>query len=142
MKTAKFGYMKQNFQSLKKQFKGEFHTDLLRKSIYATDASVYREIPEAVCYPKDDSDLQSLILFASENAISLIPRTAGTSLAGQCTGNGIVVDVSRYFTDVIKIDTNQNRVRVQPGVIRDDLNRKLLKHELFLDPIPQLPTGA
>ncbi|MEE2771667.1 MAG: FAD-linked oxidase C-terminal domain-containing protein [Bacteroidota bacterium] len=126
--------MKQNFQSLKKQFKGEFHTDLLRKSIYATDASVYREIPEAVCYPKDDSDLQSLILFASENAISLIPRTAGTSLAGQCTGNGIVVDVSRYFTDVIKIDTNQNRVRVQPGVIRDDLNRKLLKHELFFGP--------
>ncbi len=126
--------MKQNLQSLGKRLKGEFHTDLLRKSIYATDASVYREIPEAVCYPKDENDIQLLIEFASENNITLIPRTAGTSLAGQCTGSGIVVDVSRHFTDVIKVDTKLNQVKLQPGVIRDDLNRLLKKHQLFFGP--------
>ena len=64
----------------------------------------------------------------------MIPRTAGTSLAGQCTGDGIVVDVSKHFTDIIKIDPKKKNVTVQPGVIRDDLNRKLQKHGLFFGP--------
>ncbi|AVR46391.1 FAD-binding oxidoreductase [Christiangramia fulva] len=125
---------KRALNQLRKELTGEFFDDSLRRSIYATDASVYRELPLAVCYPANVPDLKLLIKFAAENGTSLIPRTAGTSLAGQCTGNGIVVDVSRHFTDIVKIDEKQKKVTVQPGVIRDDLNRKLSKYQLFFGP--------
>ncbi len=91
-------------------------------------------MPLAVCFPGNEEDLIRLINFAQEHKTSLIPRTAGTSLAGQCTGEGIVVDVSKHFTDIIKIDASHKKVTVQPGVIRDDLNRRLEKHGLFFGP--------
>ena len=126
--------MKNSLLQLAKDLEGELCHDELWKTIYATDASVYREIPLAVSIPKSKQDLIRLIRFARENKITLIPRTAGTSLAGQCTGNGIVVDVSRHFTDIINIDPESKTVTLQPGVIRDDLNRKLYKHGLFFGP--------
>ncbi|MCM8570074.1 FAD-binding protein [Gramella jeungdoensis] len=125
---------KQALERLSGKLTGKLFYDDLWKSIYATDASVYREIPLAVCYPANEEDLARLIEFAKENHTSLIPRTAGTSLAGQCTGDGIVVDVSKNFTDIIRIDKKEKTVTVQPGVIRDDLNRKLHKHGLFFGP--------
>lgn len=113
---------------------GELHLDSLSKAIYATDASVYREIPLAVCYPKSVADLKELISFALEHKKNLIPRTAGTSLAGQCVGSGIVVDVSKYFNKILSIDPVAKIAVVQPGVIRDDLNRKLKEYGLFFGP--------
>ena len=126
--------MKEALNKLEAQLTGKLVYDDLWKSIYATDASVYREIPLAVSFPKNQKDLKLLIDFAGKYKTSLIPRTAGTSLAGQCTGNGIVVDVSRYFTDIININAKKKTVTVQPGVIRDDMNRKLEKHGLFFGP--------
>ncbi|WP_108172208.1 FAD-binding and (Fe-S)-binding domain-containing protein [Christiangramia gaetbulicola] len=126
--------MKAALNQLSKELKGELKHDELWKSIYATDASVYREVPLAVSFPVNDDDLVRLINFAKAHKTSLIPRTAGTSLAGQCTGDGIVVDVSKHFTDIIKVDKNRKTVTVQPGVIRDDLNRRLQKHNLFFGP--------
>ncbi|MCG9972326.1 FAD-binding and (Fe-S)-binding domain-containing protein [Christiangramia crocea] len=128
--------MKKNqaLEKLSGELTGKLFYDDLWRSIYATDASVYREIPLAVCYPENEEDLILLIEFAKNYNTSLIPRTAGTSLAGQCTGDGIVVDVSRYFTDIIQIHNKKKTVTVQPGVIRDDLNRRLLKHGLFFGP--------
>jgi len=82
-----------HLQVLNKSLSGELFYDSLIKSIYATDASVYRMLPLAVAYPKDEDDIKKLIHFARKHNTSLIPRTAGTSLAGQCVGNGIVVDV-------------------------------------------------
>lgn len=125
---------KEALVDLSSQLAGKLYYDDLWKSIYATDASVYREIPLAVCIPENEQDLLLLIKFANKHKTSLIPRTAGTSLAGQCTGNGIVVDVSKYFTDIIKIDVKKKTVTLQPGVIRDDLNRNLEKHGLFFGP--------
>jgi len=125
---------KKNLQQLSSQLAGELHFDALWKHIYATDASVYREVPLAVCFPKNEEDLLKLIHFAKEHHTSLIPRTAGTSLAGQCTGSGIIVDVSKHFTDIIRVDSTNKKVVLQPGVIRDDLNRKLKKHGLFFGP--------
>jgi len=122
---------KKNLQQLSSQLAGELHFDALWKHIYATDASVYREVPLAVCFPKNEEDLLKLVHFAKEHHTSLIPRTAGTSLAGQCTGSGIIVDVSKHFTDIIRVDSTNKKVVLQPGVIRDDLNRKLKKHGLF-----------
>ncbi len=119
---------------LQEQFDGEVHYDSLSKSLYATDASVYRRIPEAVVFPKSISDIKTVIAFANKYKIGLIPRTAGTSLAGQCVGEGIVVDVSKHFTKIISVDTKTKTVTVQPGVIRDDLNRFLIPYGLFFGP--------
>ncbi|SDR78323.1 FAD-binding and (Fe-S)-binding domain-containing protein [Gramella sp. MAR_2010_147] len=126
--------LKNALEDLSSNLSGKLHYDELWKSIYATDASVYREIPLAVAFPRDEKDLLELIKFAKKHGTSLIPRTAGTSLAGQCTGDGIVVDVSKHFTDIIKIEPDQKRVVVEPGVIRDDLNRTLEKSGLFFGP--------
>ena len=115
-------------------FEGEFHFDDLHKSLYATDASVYRKLPLAVAFPKSKDAIKQLIHFAADNNTSLIPRTAGTSLAGQCVGEGIVVDVSRHFTKIISIDTANKTVTVQPGVIRDQLNTQLKPLGLFFGP--------
>ncbi|MFN4763974.1 FAD-binding and (Fe-S)-binding domain-containing protein [Gillisia sp. Q332] len=126
--------MKERLLKLGQNIEGELLVDSLHKSIYATDASVYREIPLAVCYPRSVADLQLLIDFAREHKTGLIPRTAGTSLAGQCVGSGIVVDVSKYFNRILKIDPVKKTAVVQPGVIRDDLNRELEKFGLFFGP--------
>lgn len=101
---------------------------------YATDASVYQELPLAVAIPKDADDLKKLIAFASMHGYTLIPRTAGTSLAGQVVGGGIVVDVSKYFNKILELNMEERWVRVQPGVIRDDLNAFLKPHGLMFGP--------
>ena len=122
------------FKQLSSQLSGELHIDSLHRHIYATDASVYRKIPQAVAYPKDTRDIQRLVLFAKENNTTLIPRTAGTSLAGQCVGDGIIVDVSKHFTEIIHLDIEKRQITVQPGVIRDELNAFLKPHGLFFGP--------
>jgi hypothetical protein len=120
--------------ALNNSLKGELFFDDLHKTIYATDASVYRKIPLAVAYPKNVKDIQKLIAFASQNNTTLIPRTAGTSLAGQCVGDGIVVDVSKHFTKIISLDTDNKTVTLEPGIIRDELNLYLKPHGLFFGP--------
>ena len=123
-----------NLTSLQATLKGNLFFDDLHKSIYATDASVYRKIPLAVAFPKDASDIQQLIAFATENKITLIPRAAGTSLAGQCVGDGIIVDVSKHFTNIISFDATKKTITVEPGIIRDDLNLYLKPYGLFFGP--------
>ncbi len=126
--------LKKQLEYLSNQLKGELFFDDLHKSIYATDASVYRKIPLAVAFPKDKEDLKKLIVFAHENDTTLIPRTAGTSLAGQCVGEGIVVDVSKHFTKIIQFNKEEKTITVEPGIIRDDLNLFLKPHGLFFSP--------
>lgn len=121
-------------EQLKKTLSGDLFFDLTMRTLYATDASVYRELPLAVARPKDKEDVRKLIQFANTHKIGLIPRTAGTSLAGQVVGNGIVVDVSKYWNDVYEINTNENWVRLQPGVVLDELNKQLEKYNLFFGP--------
>src|SRR5260370_16178067 len=116
------------------QFEGELYFDDLMRKLYATDASVYREMPQAVALPKNEEDICKLVRFAREYRTSLIPRTAGTSLAGQVVGPGIVVDVSRHMNRIQEIDPDRRRVRVQPGVIRNELNLTLAPHKLFFAP--------
>lgn len=122
------------FKELKNRLKGDLHYDKLTKAIYATDASVYRKLPQAVAYPKTLEDIKQLVEFAVNNKTSLIPRTAGTSLAGQCVGNGIVVDVSKHFTKILHLDEKAKTIKVQPGVIRDELNNYLKPFGLFFGP--------
>jgi FAD/FMN-containing dehydrogenase/Fe-S oxidoreductase len=121
-------------QELKDRLTGSLVYDNLHKALYATDASVYRKIPLAVAFPKDEKDLQLLIEFATQNKVTLIPRTAGTSLAGQCVGDGIVVDVSKHFTNIIAFDELNKTITVEPGVVRDELNLFLKPFGLFFGP--------
>lgn len=126
--------MKGKLKQLSTQLQGELYDDTTMRTLYATDASAYREMPLAVAIPKTKEDIQKLILFAKENKTNLIPRTAGTSLAGQVVGNGIIVDVSKHFTKIIELNEEASWVRVQPGVIRDELNLFLNPHGLYFGP--------
>ncbi|MAB47936.1 MAG: FAD-binding oxidoreductase, partial [Flavobacteriaceae bacterium] len=124
----------QNLLSISTKLAGELYFDDLMLKLYATDASVYRMLPTAVAFPKTIKDIKLLIDFAKENNTSLIPRTAGTSLAGQVVGKGIVVDVSKYFTKIIKLNEAERTITVQPGVVRDQLNNYLEPYGLFFGP--------
>ena len=113
---------------------GEVHSDRVERAIYATDASEYQQRPEAVALPKTDADVHELIRFAAIERVGIIPRAAGTSLAGQVVGGGIVVDAGRHMNRILGLDVERRRVRVQPGVVRNELNRFLAPHGLFFGP--------
>ncbi len=126
--------MKRKLQQLSEQLEGNLYFDKTMRTLYATDASAYREMPLAVAVPRTKDDIKKLIRFATSNQTSLIPRTAGTSLAGQVVGKGIIVDVSKHFTQILELNQQEKWVRVQPGVIRDELNRFLKPYGLFFGP--------
>lgn len=116
------------------KLQGELYFDTSHRLLYATDASAYREIPAGVAFPLNNEDLKSLIHFASEEKIPLIPRTAGTSLAGQVVGSGLVVDLSRHFTRILEFNPEEHWARVEPGVILDELNKAAEPYGLFFGP--------
>lgn len=122
------------FEELAQKLEGDLFVDDVNKILYSTDASAYKETPMAIARPKNKSDLHLLIDFANKNNTYLIPRTAGTSLAGQVVGGGIIVDVSKYFTEILEINAQERWVRVQPGVILDELNKELKPYGLFFAP--------
>ena len=116
------------------KIKGELYTDLEYRVIYSTDASAYRERPVGVAYPRDEEDIVAIVKYAGENNLNLIPRTAGTSLAGQVVGNGLIVDMSRYMTGIIEVNLLERWVKVQPGIVLDELNIALKPYGLFFSP--------
>src|SRR5258706_3944634 len=126
--------MNKDLQQLANTLEGEFFFDDTTRILYATDASAYREMPMAVAIPHSENDIKKLIAFARKYKTSLIPRTAGTSLAGQGVGHGIIVDVSKYFTRILELNPEVKWIRVQPGVIRDELNLYLKPFGLFFGP--------
>lgn len=113
---------------------GEVATDLSSRIRYATDASVYREMPLGVAFPKTADDIAQLLLFAKNEHISVIPRAAGTSLAGQVVGKGLVMDITRHFNHIIEINAKERYAIVEPGVVRDELNMALAPYGLFFAP--------
>jgi FAD/FMN-containing dehydrogenase/Fe-S oxidoreductase len=122
------------FDRLARELDGELFHDTKWRLLYATDASVYREVPEAVCRPRSKQDLQKVLAFCREHRLPIVPRTAGTSLAGQVVGSGLVVDFSRHLNRILELNVEEQWVRVEPGVILDDLNRFLKPHGLFFGP--------
>jgi len=122
------------FDQLASALSGSLHTDEFTRTLYSTDASAYQEMPMAVAFPEDRDDLLALIKFARQHGTGLIPRTAGTSLAGQVVGSGIVVDISRTFTRILEINAEEGWARVEPGVIRNELNMALDPHGLMFAP--------
>ena len=127
-------YLQTKLKALKGSFEGDIFTDETMRILYATDASAYREMPLAVVRPKHKEDIKLLISFAQEHKTALIPRTAGTSLAGQVVGNGIIVDVSKYMCRILEINEAEHWVRVEPGVVLDELNKIVESKGLFFAP--------
>ena len=119
---------------LEDKFEGEILQDRSSLLQYATDASAYREVPLLVTRPKHKEDIRQLILLAGEHGLSIIPRTAGTSLAGQVVGHGIIADVSKHMTRILEINPAEQWVRLEPGVVLDELNKALEQYGLFFGP--------
>ncbi len=95
---------------------------------------MYQEVPKGVSFPKTISDIQTLVLKANKEGFSITARSAGTSLAGQTTGNGVIMDLSRFMTKIVEIDKEKHVTKVQPGVIRDQLNDKAGESGLLFGP--------
>lgn len=115
-------------------FEGDIYTGESMRALYATDASAYRELPLAVLRPVNKQDILNIIRFAGQQRVPLIPRGAGTSLAGQVVGNGIIMDISRYMNKILELNKDEKWVRVEPGVVLDELNQALEPYGLFFGP--------
>ncbi len=95
---------------------------------------MYQEIPEGVSFPRSGKDIQLLVRSANEQKFAITARSAGTSLAGQTTGGGVIMDVSRHMNQILDLDAENHIAHVQPGVIRDTLNREAGKEQLLFGP--------
>lgn len=121
---------------LRSHVAGDVLGDAGSRGEYARDASPYRQMPMAVVRPRHRDAVVALLQIASEHRLPLIPRAAGTSLAGQCVGSGIVVDMGAYQQRIIEFDPVSRRIKVEPGIVRDALNRHLASHRLQFAPDP------
>ncbi|WP_445618947.1 D-2-hydroxyglutarate dehydrogenase YdiJ [Kushneria sp. Sum13] len=118
-------------------FKGDIAADDANRVVLATDNSIYQRLPRAVIYPRDGDDITLLATLAGESAfaeVALAPRGGGTGTNGQSLTDGLVVDVTRYMHHIIDIDVDNRRVRVQAGVVKDQLNAALKPYGLFFAP--------
>ncbi|MEA2119407.1 FAD-binding and (Fe-S)-binding domain-containing protein [Halovibrio sp. HP20-50] len=125
-------------QALKTRgFEGEIAPDYANRTVLATDNSIYQRLPQAAVYPKHAEDIERLARLAAQTthrSIVLTPRGGGTGTNGQSLTDGIVVDVSRHMNRIVDIDVENRRVRVQAGVVKDQLNAALKPHGLFFAP--------
>lgn len=121
---------------LHKHFSGDIHNDLAHRILYSTDASMYQIEPRGVVIPRTQDDLQSAVELAARYKIPILPRGAGTSLAGQAIGDALILDCSRWLDSIIEIDPDQKTATVEPGVILSTLNAAAAKHGLMFGPDP------
>lgn len=111
--------------ALQSTIQGEVHVDPITRQVYSVDASIFEIEPLGVVLPKTQEDLQRIVEIAQEFRLPLTVRGAATGISGGCLGQGLIVDLSKYFTRILSINVEQTAVTCQPGVIQDDLNRAL-----------------
>ncbi|NVO14296.1 MAG: FAD-binding protein [Rhodoplanes sp.] len=110
---------------------GDVAFDRFTRGRYATDASHYQKFPVGVVAPRTAEDAAKAIAIARENGVSVLARGGGTSQAGQTVGDSLVVDCSKHLTRIIDLDVAGSRCVVEPGLVLDELNRKLKPHGLW-----------
>ncbi|HAA55663.1 MAG TPA: oxidoreductase [Myxococcales bacterium] len=125
---------KEAFAALQHSIEGEVRTDSLSKMLYSTDASIYQVEPYGVVIPRHEEDVIRTVQVASTYGVPIIPRAGGTSLAGQCVGKGIVLDISKYMNKMLDFNPEEEWALVQPGVIQDDLTRMVAHENLMFGP--------
>jgi FAD/FMN-containing dehydrogenase/Fe-S oxidoreductase len=116
---------------LKAQLSGDVHFDAFTRGRYATDASHYQIMPIGVVAPRSLADAQHALALAREEGVSVLPRGAGTSQAGQTVNSSLVIDCSKYLDRIVQLDIAGQRCAVEPGIVLDDLNRRLKPHGLW-----------
>jgi len=121
-------------KALKTAVKGEVRFDPFSRVLYSTDASIYQIMPVGVVIPRDAEDIAATLRLAADSGTPVLPRGAGTSLAGQSVGRAIILDCSKYMNRILEIDPAARRARVQPGVVQDELNLAARPHGLRLGP--------
>ncbi len=121
---------------LKRELSGDLRTDFFHREIFASAACLYRILPMAVAFPKDERDLIRLAEFSYQENIPITARGAGSAVAGQSLGNGIMINFTRHFNRILEINPERKTVLVEPGVIFADLNRALKPYRLFFPPDP------
>jgi FAD/FMN-containing dehydrogenase len=129
-------------QSLQSEIDGDVLFDEYSMGIYSTDASVYQIRPLVVVAPKNDQDVYSAINNARAFGVKILPRGAGTSLAGQTVGESMVMDFSKYMNQILEINEKDSWVRVQPGLVLDVLNDQLKQLKLHFAPDPATSSRA
>ncbi|MCP4361310.1 MAG: FAD-binding protein [Chloroflexi bacterium] len=121
---------------LQKRVSGDLRTDEYSRVLYSTDASIYQVMPQGVLIPKTVADVQAAVTLAAQYKIPLLPRTAGTSLAGQAVNAALVIDFTRHLDSILEVNVEERWVRVQPGVVLDKLNAHLQLTSLQFGPDP------
>ena len=129
-------------RALRQRVRGEVAADEMSRGLYATDASIYQLEPVAVVSPLDEADAAAAVAAAAEFGISIVPRGGGTSLGGQAVGEGLVLDFTPHMNRVLELNVEEHWVRVQPGVVRDNLNAELAPHGLLFAPDPATTSRA
>ncbi|MCH7527407.1 MAG: FAD-binding oxidoreductase, partial [Planctomycetes bacterium] len=119
---------------LERALRGDVRFDRLSRTVYATDASIYEIIPAGVVLPRDAADVVKTVNLCREHGVSVVPRGAGTGLTGGAVGSGIQVDCSRYMSGISELDPERRTVRVQAGVVLDELNAAAAPHGLQFAP--------
>jgi len=122
------------YEDLADAFRGELLIDPVALAVYACDASPYEQTPFVVAVPRDRDDVQTLLRYASEHHLPVIPRGAGTNPHGGAIGAGIVVDTSRFLTGIGPIE--DGTIRVEAGVTLDRLNRHVWPQGWMFGPDP------
>ncbi|NOZ50198.1 MAG: FAD-binding protein [Chloroflexi bacterium] len=121
---------------LRKLSTAEVYTDLATRLLYSTDASIYQIMPLAVVVPRHVEDVLATMTLCARERLPVLPRGGGSSLAGQAVGEAVVIDFSKYFQQILAVDSEQKRVQVQVGLPLDNLNRHLQAYGLMVGPDP------
>ena len=116
---------------LRSALQGEVRFDRFSRGRYSTDASIYQIEPIGVVIPKTPADVYATLEIAAEAGVPVLPRGAGTSQCGQAVGRALVIDTSRHLNELVYLDCEARRVKVQPGMVLDELNGALAPHGLF-----------
>lgn len=121
---------------LQKRISGDLRTDEMSRILYSTDASIYQELPHGVLIPKTTDDVQAAVELAAKYHVPILARTAGSSLAGQAVNAALVIDFTRHLDQILDVNVKERQVRVQPGVVFDQMNAHLRQHGLQFGPDP------
>ena len=116
--------------------------DSASRGMYATDASLYQIMPRAVLTPPDAEAVKRAVAIAQRHGVPILPRGGGTSLAGQTVGDALVIDFSKHMNQVLEVNAEEGWARVQPGVVRDNLNAQLAPLGLHFAPDPATSSRA
>ncbi len=123
-------------KDLRKLTRGEVFTDPVTREVYSTSACVYRVRPMAVVRPLEADEVSAMVAYAARRGIPVTARGAGSSVAGQALGPGIIIDFKAHMNRTLEINLEEKRATIQPGLVLADLNRKLAGHGLFFPPDP------